>query len=85
MGITHSDVTNNVKAQADSRLRQESDTYKLVNVKGEGELIQLMKKSYAENEELLNKEIHKKIIKFLYNNGEGKKVKRYFFKQCFTL
>ena len=73
MGITHSDVTNNVKAQADSG--EESETYKLINVKGGGELIQLMKNSdLALNKELLDEEIRKKIIKYLYNNGAGKKV-----------
>jgi hypothetical protein len=77
-------VKNNVKAQADSRLRQESDTYKLVNVKGEGELIQLMKKIMLKTKRL-NEEIRKKILKFLYNNGEEKKVNRYFILQNFRL
>ena len=43
-------MKNNVKAQADSRLRQESDTYKLVNVKGEGNTVN--EKNYAQNEEI---------------------------------
>ena len=73
MGITHSDVTNNVKAQADA---QESETYKLVDLKGSGELIKLMKDPFLQkNKAKLDEEIHKKVIKCLYNDGKGEEVR----------
>ena len=75
MGIVHSDVTNNVKAQADAG--QETVAYKLIDVKGGGELIQLMKDSnLIQNKKKLDEEIRQKIFKYLYNDGKGDKVKK---------
>jgi hypothetical protein len=69
MGNTASDVTSNVKAQADAT---ESATYKLVNMKGSGELISLMEtakltKDYSK----LDEQIMQKVSGLLYNGGEG--------------
>lgn len=73
MGNTTSDVTNNVKAQADA---QENPTYKLLDIKGGGELIKLMKEvNTNKNYNNLNDRIREMIIGMLYNEGRGENVK----------
>ena len=72
MGNTTSDVTNNVKAQADA---QDSKTYNLINVQGSGELVTLMKIANATKDySKLDENIRNKVIGCLYNNGEGEYV-----------
>jgi hypothetical protein len=72
MGNAQSDVTNNVKAQADA---QESVTYKLIDVKGGGELMKLMKDPVLrKNKPKLDEEIRKRIIDCLYSDGKGEEV-----------
>jgi hypothetical protein len=78
MGNTTSDITDNVKAQADA---QESPVYRLVDVKGRGELVKLMKAAKLSNDfSVIDKEINDQVGKFLYNNGEGEYVKELIFK-----
>lgn len=73
MGNTSSEVTNNIKAQADNKNGPE--VYKLLSVAGSGILVDLMKqaiatKSYAEIDDY----IVKNVGKFLYNDGAGRNV-----------
>ena len=69
MGNTPSDVTNNVKAQADA---QDCDIYKLIDVKGGGDLMKLMKDSVLKRTtDKLDEEIYKLVIGCLYNKGRG--------------
>jgi hypothetical protein len=69
MGNTQSDVTNNVKAQADAA---ESATYKLVNMKGSGELISLMETAKLTKDfTSVDAEIRQKVFGLLYNEGRG--------------
>lgn len=70
MGNTESNVTSGVKKQADTSSIQ---MYNLVDLKGGGLLVELMKKAaqmknYAE----LDEAIKTKVEPFLYNKGEGK-------------
>lgn len=70
MGNTASDVTHNVKAQADGS--SINNTYKLVDLKGGGELLKLVKDPLLRvNDDKLNEEIRKRVINCLYNDGEG--------------
>lgn len=72
MGNAHSDVTNNVKAQADA---QDNETYKLVDVKGGGILVKMMKEAIlTKNKANLDEEIHKLVLPCLYNEGKGEDV-----------
>jgi hypothetical protein len=72
MGNAQSDVTNNVKAQADA---QDSETYKLIDVKGGGELMQLMKDPVLrKNKPKLDEEIRKRVVHCLYNEGKGEEI-----------
>lgn len=70
MGSTNTKVTSGVKAQAAGTTY---DLYSLVNVKGGGELIDLMK---VANKTRNYKELDRRIIEgvkpFLYNEGRGK-------------
>ncbi|CAD5125665.1 DgyrCDS13866 [Dimorphilus gyrociliatus] len=70
MGSTNTKVTSGVKAQAAGIT---FDLYSLVNVKGGGELIDLMKDA---NKSRNYKELDRRIIEgvkpFLYNEGRGK-------------
>jgi hypothetical protein len=73
MGNTHSDVTARVKEQiyADKK----SETYKLVDIKGGGELIELMKDPiFTKNSLKLDDAIKKKVFDSLYNEGKGEYV-----------
>jgi transient receptor potential cation channel subfamily V member 5 len=72
MGNTTSDVTNNVKAQADA---QENPPYKLLDIKGGGELIKLMKEANLNKDySNLNERLREMIVGMLYNEGNGKNV-----------
>ena len=72
MGNTHSDVTNNVKAQADA---QDNVSYKLVDVKNGGELVKLIKNpELRKNPALLEEEVRKHIEWCLYDGGRGEDV-----------
>jgi hypothetical protein len=73
MGNTTSNVTDSVKAQADSQGGPE--IYRYMNVAGDGRLVQLMKnamktKNYREVDDVIRNELPK----FLYNNGNGENV-----------
>ena len=73
MGNTHSDVTDRVKEQIYAN--RDSDTYKLVDIKGGGELIELMKDQVlSKNSSKLDDAIRKKVIDSLYNEGKGEDV-----------
>ncbi|XP_065339476.1 transient receptor potential cation channel subfamily V member 5 [Cloeon dipterum] len=72
MGNTESNVTSGVKKQAGGALQE---VYKLVDLKGGGLLVELMKratqtKQYAE----LDHAIKTKVEPYLYNKGEGRKI-----------
>ena len=70
MGNVHTDVTNNVKAQAYGT--HDSETYKLLDVNGGGELIELMKDPLLnKNSSRLDSAIRKKVINCMYNDGLG--------------
>ncbi|XP_052249252.1 transient receptor potential cation channel subfamily V member 6-like isoform X4 [Dreissena polymorpha] len=63
-------VAQGVKQQGEAR-----KLYDLVNLKGGGQLIELTKKAgWTKNYEELDATIVEVVPKFLYNNGEGKKV-----------
>lgn len=70
MGNTESNVAGGVKKQADTSSIQ---MYKLVDLKGGGLLVELMKKA-AQNKNYseLDEAIKSKVEPFLFNNGEGK-------------
>ncbi|CAF1176893.1 unnamed protein product [Adineta steineri] len=74
MGNTTSEVASGVKAQINSN-GQGPELYRFVNLKGGGELIDVMRlanrtKDYTHIDAL----IHEHIPKFLYNEGEGRLV-----------
>ena len=72
MGNTHTDVTNNVKAQADA---QDNISYKLVDVKNGGELVGLVRDPDLRKQPiLLEDEIRERIISCLYDEGRGEEV-----------
>ncbi|OWF56105.1 transient receptor potential cation channel subfamily V member 5-like isoform X8 [Mizuhopecten yessoensis] len=65
-------VASNVKAQGDSDVKK---LYQLVDLKGGGELIDLMKRArWRKNYKEIDEKIQTDVKKFLYNDGEGKKV-----------
>ena len=79
MGNTTSDVSDSIKAQADSENGPE--LYKLVNVNEGGILARLLKtalknKDYRELDEFIQTEV----VKYLYNNGNGEHVNKKIFK-----
>ncbi|KAI5702538.1 hypothetical protein M8J76_008663 [Diaphorina citri] len=70
MGNTESNVTSGVKKQADTSSIQ---MYNLVDLKGGGLLVELMKKAaQTKNYAELDEAIKTKVEPFLYNKGEGK-------------
>ena len=69
MGVKLSKVPGGVKAQANTVGKK---LYKLVDLKGGGELVECMKNMKDYNE--LDKKIVKDVTPFLYNRGEGKKI-----------
>lgn len=68
MGVKLSKVPMGVKAQANTVGKK---LYKLVDLKGGGELVECMKNMTDYNE--LDKKIVKEVTPFLYNGGKGKK------------
>ncbi|GAB6027573.1 hypothetical protein CHUAL_001812 [Chamberlinius hualienensis] len=72
MGNSSSNVTSGVKRQADSG---SLPIYKLCDLNGGGELVQLLKKATkGKNDVELDEIIRNRVQPFLYNNGEGKLV-----------
>ncbi|XP_036354531.1 uncharacterized protein LOC118760999, partial [Octopus sinensis] len=69
MGVKLSKVPLGVKAQANTTGMK---LYKLVDLKGGGELVECMKNMKDHNE--LDKKIIKDVTPFLYNGGSGKKL-----------
>eukprot|EP00106_Octopus_bimaculoides_P008929 XP_014776371.1 PREDICTED: transient receptor potential cation channel subfamily V member 5-like [Octopus bimaculoides] len=69
MGVKLSKVPLGVKAQANTTGMK---LYKLVDLKGGGELVECMKNMKDHNE--LDKKIIKDVTPFLYNGGAGKKI-----------
>lgn len=69
MGVKLSKVPGGVKAQANTVGKK---LYKLVDLKGGGELVECIKNMKDYNE--LDKVIVKAVTPFLYNGGEGKKI-----------
>ena len=67
-------IFSNIKAQADA---QESVTYKLIDVKGGGELVQIMKEFVLQRKTRgLDGEIYRRVIDCVYDEGKGKDVNR---------
>lgn len=65
-------VASNVKAQGDSDVKK---IYKQVDLKGGGELIELMKRArWTKNYKEVDEKIQTDVKRFLYNDGNGKKV-----------
>jgi len=63
-------VAQGVKKQGEAK-----KLYQLVNLKGGGELVEIAKKAgWTKNYGELDEKILAHVPKFLYNNGEGKKV-----------
>ncbi|XP_052789799.1 transient receptor potential cation channel subfamily V member 6-like isoform X9 [Mya arenaria] len=63
-------VAQGVKKQGEAR-----NLYQLVNLKGGGELVEIAKKAgWTKNYSELDAKILTEVPKFLYNNGDGKKV-----------
>ncbi|XP_055927061.1 transient receptor potential cation channel subfamily V member 5-like [Argiope bruennichi] len=72
MGNAESNVTSGVKKQTDSGSLK---IYSLVDVKGGGQLIALMKETNKTRDySTLDNQIRELVLPFLYNNGEGKMV-----------
>ncbi|KAG8202146.1 hypothetical protein JTE90_010505 [Oedothorax gibbosus] len=72
MGNAESNVSSAVKKQTDSGSLK---IYSLANVKGGGELVQLMKDAAKTKDyDSLDDKISELVLPFLYNNGEGKMV-----------
>lgn len=71
MGNT-SVVSSGVKAQGDSDTKK---LYGLVDLKGGGELVELMKRArWTKNFKDVDEMIKNDVKKYLYNDGEGKKI-----------
>ncbi|XP_046567437.1 LOW QUALITY PROTEIN: transient receptor potential cation channel subfamily V member 5-like [Haliotis rubra] len=65
-------VATGVKNQADNDSKQ---LYQLVNVKGGGELVELMKRArWTKNYKEIDEKLKNEVKGFLYNDGRGKKV-----------
>ena len=75
MGTVTSDLTYNIKAQAEALLGN-YQLYKLIGLQGnDGELVQLMKIAYKNNNFNEVDSLIRSIVKsFLYNEGRGTKV-----------
>jgi hypothetical protein len=75
MGTVTSDLTYNIKAQANALSDNHPELYKLVGVAGDGELIDCMKTAVkARNFEQVDNLIKAKVAKFLFNEGRGRYV-----------
>lgn len=69
MGNTSSNVTSGVKKQADSG---SLEIYQLVDLKGGGEMVTLMKEAAkSKTTALLDEKIYDRVLPFLYNEGAG--------------
>ena len=65
-------VASGVKNQADSGRKK---LYQLVDLKGNGELVECMKRAeWTKNYRELDEKIRSEVPKFLYHGGDGKKV-----------
>lgn len=65
-------VASGVKKQADSEAKK---LYQLADLKGGGELIECAKRAgWTKDYRELDEKILNEVPKFLYNNGEGKKI-----------
>ena len=71
MGNTHTHVANSIKKQAAGMTKM----YNFIDLKGGGELVELMKKANrTKNYHELDEKIRNELKQFLYNDGEGKTV-----------
>lgn len=74
MGNANSDLTYNIKAQAEALINGPS-IYKLVGLSGDGELIRLMRIALINrNFNELDRMIKSTVVKYLYNEGNGENV-----------
>ncbi|KAL5011500.1 hypothetical protein ScPMuIL_010051 [Solemya velum] len=65
-------VADGVKAQGDS---ESCELYKLVDLKGGGQLIDMMKKArWTKNYQDVDEKIKNELIQYLYNGGKGKMI-----------
>jgi hypothetical protein len=64
----YNDIRNNI-------FISESELYKLISNKGDGYLVELARDALKQNDfTMLDDFLRNEMIKFLYNNGEGKNV-----------
>lgn len=69
MGNTHTQVTSGIKKQAEGK----REIYKYTDLKGGGELVELMKKANrTKNFHELDEKIRNELKRFLYDDGKGK-------------
>ena len=69
MGNTHTQVTSGIKKQAEGK----REIYKYTDLKGGGELVELMKKANrTKNYQELDDKIRDELKRFLYDDGKGK-------------
>lgn len=70
MGTTISNVTSGVKKQTDTESRE---LYSLVNFKGGGDLVTIMKSASKQRDlSQVDELLKEKVEPYLYNNGNGK-------------
>ncbi len=63
-------------------LANDSFLYRIIGLKGDGQLVELMKQSQSINDfTMLDEYLKKDLISFLYNRGEGQNVKLLLFKK----
>lgn len=74
MGTVTSDLTYNIKAQAEA-LSDGPPIYRLIGVAGEGELVRLMRIAIrSKNFNEIDRMLKTNVVKFLYNEGKGENV-----------
>lgn len=74
MGNVPSDLTYNIKAQAEA-LSDGPPLYKLIGVAGDGEFLRLMKIAVrTKNFNEIDRLIKSTVVKFLYNEGRGENI-----------
>ena len=77
MGNINSNVTSGVKEQAAGQTKK-FKLYQYLDMKGGGELVELMKKANkTKNYVELDETIKEGLKQFLYNEGNGKKVESF--------
>jgi hypothetical protein len=74
MGVVTSDLSYNLKSQSEV-FGEKHTLYKLLSMTGDGELVKLTRQSIKnKNLKILDDFIMKNVNKYLYKDGNGKKV-----------